>query len=94
MSSCGSNAGGKRGQSPFSEDEKGYSPRLPLPYFADMIDHCLDYASEAKKAGRPIVGILCEYTPREVILAAGGVPICLCGGDAAMIPCATTWWAR
>jgi benzoyl-CoA reductase/2-hydroxyglutaryl-CoA dehydratase subunit BcrC/BadD/HgdB len=35
-----------------------------------------------------VVGILCEYTPRELILAAGGVPVCLCGGDASMIPAA------
>ena len=55
-------------------------------YFDDMIDHCYDYAIAAKEAGRPIVGIMCEYTPREVILAAGGVPVCLCGGSAEMIP--------
>jgi benzoyl-CoA reductase/2-hydroxyglutaryl-CoA dehydratase subunit BcrC/BadD/HgdB len=34
------------------------------------------------------VGILCEYTPRELIVAAGGVPICLCGGSAKTIPAA------
>jgi benzoyl-CoA reductase/2-hydroxyglutaryl-CoA dehydratase subunit BcrC/BadD/HgdB len=53
-----------------------------------MIDHCCDYAEAAKAQGRPIVGILCEYTPREVILAAGGVPVCLCGGSVATIPAA------
>ena len=42
----------------------------------------------AKAAGRPIVGILCEYTPRELIMAAGGVPVCLCGGSAETIPAA------
>jgi benzoyl-CoA reductase/2-hydroxyglutaryl-CoA dehydratase subunit BcrC/BadD/HgdB len=31
------------------------------------------------------VGILCEFTPRELILAAGGVPVCLCGGSLEMI---------
>lgn len=51
-----------------------------------MIDHCYDYASEAKEAGKPIVGIMCEFTPREIIMAAGAVPVCLCGGDADMIP--------
>jgi benzoyl-CoA reductase/2-hydroxyglutaryl-CoA dehydratase subunit BcrC/BadD/HgdB len=49
-----------------------------------MVQRCLDYAMEAKSQGRPIVGILCEYTPREVIMAAGGVPVCLCGGSAEM----------
>jgi benzoyl-CoA reductase/2-hydroxyglutaryl-CoA dehydratase subunit BcrC/BadD/HgdB len=53
-----------------------------------MIDHCYDYAESARVAGRPIVGIMCEFTPREIILAAGGVPVCLCGGSAATIPAA------
>ena len=53
-----------------------------------MIDHCYDYAEAARAAGRPIVGIMCEFTPREIILAAGGVPVCLCGGSAATIPAA------
>ena len=57
----------------------------PLTYFGGMIGHCLAYAQTAKAEGRPIVGIMCEYTPRELIMAAGGVPVCLCGGDAAMI---------
>ncbi len=60
----------------------------PLAWFAEMIDHCYDYAQAAKAAGRPIVGIMCEFTPREVILAAGGVPVCLCGGSNATIPAA------
>lgn len=60
----------------------------PLAWFNDMVDHCLEYAEAAKKQGRPIVGMTCEYTPRELILAAGGVPACLCGGDADMIPAA------
>jgi len=46
-----------------------------------MIQNCLEYARAEKQAGKPIVGILCEYTPRELILAAGGVPVCLCGGS-------------
>ena len=51
-----------------------------------MIDHCYDFAEAARAQGRPIVGIMCEFTPREIILAAGGVPVCLCGGSAATIP--------
>jgi benzoyl-CoA reductase/2-hydroxyglutaryl-CoA dehydratase subunit BcrC/BadD/HgdB len=53
-----------------------------------MIDRCYDYAAQAKAEGRPVVGILCEYTPRELIMAAGGVPVCLCGGSADRIPAA------
>jgi len=54
----------------------------PLAHFAHMIDRCYDYATAGHRAGRPVVGILCEYAPRELILAAGGIPVCLCGGSA------------
>ncbi len=60
----------------------------PLAYFGDMIDHCYDYAEAARKHGRPIVGIMCEFTPREILLAAGAVPVCLCGGSAETIAAA------
>jgi benzoyl-CoA reductase/2-hydroxyglutaryl-CoA dehydratase subunit BcrC/BadD/HgdB len=60
----------------------------PFAWFDNMIGHCLDHARVAKGAGKPIVGILCEYTPRELIMAAGGVPVCLCGGSAKTIPAA------
>jgi benzoyl-CoA reductase/2-hydroxyglutaryl-CoA dehydratase subunit BcrC/BadD/HgdB len=64
------------------------APPAPLAWFADMVDHCYDFAEAAKLQGRPVVGILCEFTPREVILSAGGVPVCLCGGNAETIPAA------
>lgn len=54
----------------------------PLTWFENMIGNCYEYALEAKKSGKPIVGIMCEYTPRELIMAAGAVPVCLCGGSA------------
>ncbi len=57
-------------------------------WFGDMIEHCHAYASAASAEGRPIVGIMCEYTPREIIMAAGAVPVCLCGGSAETIPAA------
>jgi benzoyl-CoA reductase/2-hydroxyglutaryl-CoA dehydratase subunit BcrC/BadD/HgdB len=60
----------------------------PPAWFADMIDHCGDLVENAKAGGVPIVGIMCEFTPREIILAAGAVPVCLCGGSAATIPAA------
>jgi len=53
----------------------------PLDYFRGMVDHCCDHVKALKKRGRPVVGIMCEFTPREVILAAGAVPVCLCGGS-------------
>lgn len=53
----------------------------PCAWFARMIPNCLEYATAAKQEGRPVVGIMCEYTPRELIMAAGAVPVCLCGGS-------------
>ncbi|OHB65501.1 MAG: hypothetical protein A2Y77_11105 [Planctomycetes bacterium RBG_13_62_9] len=50
-----------------------------------MIPNCLQYASDAKAKGKHVVGIMCEYTPRELIMAADAVPVCLCGGSAEMI---------
>jgi benzoyl-CoA reductase/2-hydroxyglutaryl-CoA dehydratase subunit BcrC/BadD/HgdB len=50
-------------------------------WFGNMIGNCLQYATTAKAKGRPIVGIMCEYTPRELIMAADAIPVCLCGGS-------------
>lgn len=59
-----------------------------LAWFGDMIGNCYRFAVDAKERGRPIVGIMCEYTPREIIMAAGAVPVCLCGGSAATVSAA------
>ena len=61
------------------------SPPESLQWFGDMIAHC---EAHARSAGGPIVGIMCEYAPRELILAAGAIPVCLCGGDADTITAA------
>ncbi len=74
---CGKNTGGD-----------GATATGLFAWFDGMIEHCCQYAAAAKQAGRPVVGILCEYTPRELIMAAGGVPVCLCGGSAKTIPAA------
>ncbi len=58
----------------------------PLDWFGNMIQNCYQYATDAKAIGKRIVGIMCEYTPRELIEAADAVPVCLCGGSAEMIP--------
>ncbi len=57
----------------------------PLAWFGKMVQNCYEYATEAKAKGKRIVGIMCEYTPRELIMAADAVPVCLCGGSAEMI---------
>ena len=58
------------------------------PRFAHATEHALAYVRAAKARGAPIVGIMCEFAPREVIMAAGGVPVCLCGGSNATIAAA------
>ncbi|MDY0168278.1 MAG: double-cubane-cluster-containing anaerobic reductase [Thermoguttaceae bacterium] len=73
-----------------ADGSPGAPPATPCEHFGRMIQNCLEYARAAKAEGRPIVGILCEYTPRELILAGGGVPVCLCGGSAQTIPAAET----
>jgi len=60
----------------------------PFAHFKNMIQNCLNYANESKSKGKKIVGIMCEYTPRELIMAAGGIPVCLCGGSVKTIPAA------
>jgi benzoyl-CoA reductase/2-hydroxyglutaryl-CoA dehydratase subunit BcrC/BadD/HgdB len=62
--------------------------REALAHAGAMLDRCYAYAAAARAAGRRIVGIMCEFTPREIILAAHAVPVCLCGGSAATIPAA------
>lgn len=58
----------------------------PCEHFSQMIPRCLEHARQSHESGRPVVAIMCEYTPRELIMAAGAVPVCLCGGSAATIP--------
>ena len=60
----------------------------PAGWFDNMINNCYEYASRSKADGKHIVGIMCEYTPRELIIAADAVAVCLCGGSAEMIPAA------
>jgi predicted CoA-substrate-specific enzyme activase len=59
-----------------------HRPSVPaLKRFDRMVENAIAYARKAKASGRKIVGMFCEYTPRELILAAGAVPVCACGGS-------------
>jgi len=82
MSEC---SGGTPAQSDCGSSRSG-AGACPFERFSRMIPNCLEYATAAKARGRPVVGILCEFTPREILLAAGAVPVCLCGGSAKMVP--------
>ena len=68
----------------------GQAGNGPVEWFGNMIGHCYDYATAAKAEGRGVVGIMCEFTPRELIMAADAVPVCLCGGSAETIGAAET----
>lgn len=39
-----------------------------------------------KESGKKVVGIFCSYTPKEMILAAGAVPVGLCGSSDESVP--------
>lgn len=52
-----------------------------LAWFDRMVSHAIEYAERARAKGRKIVSIFCEFTPRELILAANAVPVCACGGS-------------
>jgi benzoyl-CoA reductase/2-hydroxyglutaryl-CoA dehydratase subunit BcrC/BadD/HgdB len=45
----------------------------------------IEYAKAEQARGRKLVGIYCEYSPRELILAAGALPVCLCGFTPSMV---------
>ena len=59
-----------------------------MEWFDGMVGRCYERAVAFREGRGRVVGILCEYTPRELIFAAGAWPVCLCGGDAEMIPAA------
>lgn len=92
---CGS-AVSNNDNSPCSGDTKppkrptscGEMPKNPyvhtvpaLTRFDRMVQNSIDYATYAKKQGKKVVSIYCEYTPRELVLAAGAIPVCACGGS-------------
>ncbi|MBI4763207.1 MAG: 2-hydroxyacyl-CoA dehydratase [Deltaproteobacteria bacterium] len=69
---------------PINNADRKSNAESPMTYFQSPVENGLAYAVARKKEGARIVGIMCEYTPRELILAADGVPVCLCGGSAEM----------
>ncbi|MFH1231233.1 MAG: double-cubane-cluster-containing anaerobic reductase [Planctomycetota bacterium] len=74
--------------SPCSAKKTDMNSSESLDYFENMVGNNLEYAEKAKASGKKVVGIFCEYTPREIIMAAGAIPVCMCGGSEATIPAA------
>lgn len=61
-----------------------------MAYFDDMISEIfgqrIQEMRDGKKDGHPVVGTFCVYIPEEVVVAAGGVCVGLCGGSQGSIP--------
>ena len=62
----------------------------PFAYFASSVGAEIDFIRGEKRRGKGVVGIYCEFTPRDLILAAGAYPVCLCGSSRKTIPPAET----
>lgn len=56
-----------------------------MAYFDNMVSNIfsgrIQEMVDAKEEGRPVIGTFCVYVPEEIILAAGGVCVGLCGGS-------------
>ena len=56
-----------------------------MAYFDDMVSNMftgrIKEMVEAKSEGRPVIGTFCVYVPEEIIQAANGVCVGLCGGS-------------
>ena len=61
-----------------------------MSYFDDTISEIfggrIREMLEVKKSGKPVVGTFCVYVPEEIVVAAGGVCVGLCGGSPGSIP--------
>ena len=56
-----------------------------MAYFDNMVSNIfsgrIQEMYDAKQEGRPVIGTFCVYVPEEIIHAAGGVCVGLCGGS-------------
>ncbi|PLX85364.1 MAG: 3-hydroxyacyl-ACP dehydratase [Desulfuromonas sp.] len=55
-----------------------------MAYFDSMIENIhtgrIQELVDAKEAGKPVIGTFCVYVPEELVQAAGGICVGLCGG--------------
>ncbi|MBQ4124592.1 MAG: 2-hydroxyacyl-CoA dehydratase, partial [Desulfovibrio sp.] len=65
-----------------------------LDTFRAITDRNVLRLQEAKQAGRKVVGQYCIYTPLEMVLAVGAVPVSLCGTKNDSIPAAEAMLPR
>ena len=61
-----------------------------MAYFDNMIAELhgsrIKELLAAKAEGRPVIGTFCVYIPEEIVLAAGGICVGLCGGSQGSVP--------
>jgi len=62
----------------------------PFEYFKNCIADEAEFVRNYKKKGGHIAGIYCEFTPRDLFLAGGMIPVCLCGTSQQTISAAET----
>lgn len=65
-----------------------------LERFRDITGRNVLALQEAKAAGKKVVGQYCIYSPLEIALAAGAIPVSLCGTKNDSIPVAETMLPR
>jgi len=51
-----------------------------MRYFEEIVSDT-KFVEKLKDEGKPIVGVLCNIVPREIISAAGAIPLRLCSGS-------------
>ncbi len=61
-----------------------------LEDFMTIREASLMKIKEAKDEGQKVIGVYCAYCPREMILAAGAIPVSLCGTSEKPIAAAET----
>ena len=59
-----------------------------VEHFRDVTSRNVLALQEAREKGRKVVGQFCIYSPLEIALAAGAVPVSLCGTKQDSIPVA------
>jgi benzoyl-CoA reductase/2-hydroxyglutaryl-CoA dehydratase subunit BcrC/BadD/HgdB len=57
-------------------------------YLSQIEERVIKDAILKKDAGASIVGVYCAFTPKELIAAAGAIPVALCSGTNQAIPAA------
>lgn len=61
-----------------------------MAYFDNMVAEIhggrIQELLAAKEEGRPVIGTFCVYIPEEIVLAAGGICVGLCGGSQGSVP--------